>query len=138
MKTAQDRQKCYVNKRSTDIEFDVGDILFIKVSPLRNVVRFGSVGKLAPRFIGPFSITEWIGQIAYRVKLPERLSSIHYVFHVSHFWKCLHDTTEVVEPSALEEVEVEREATVKQVPSRILGSEVRKLRNREVKLIKVY
>ena len=62
----------------------MGDLVFIKVSPLRNVVRFGSVGKLAPRFVGPFPITERIGQMAYRVKLPVNLSGVHDVFHVSH------------------------------------------------------
>ena len=87
MKTAQDRQKSYADKRMTNIEFEVGDLVFIKVSPLRNVVRFGSVGKLAPRFVGPFPITERIGQMAYKIKLPENLSGVHYVFHVSHLWK---------------------------------------------------
>ena len=56
MKTAQDRQKSYVDKRRTNLEFEVGDKVFLKVSPLRNVIRFGSVGKLAPRFVGPFPI----------------------------------------------------------------------------------
>ena len=84
MKTAQDRQKSYADRRRTDIEFEVGDLAFIKVSPLRNVVCFGSVGKLVPRFVGPFPITERIGQMAYRVKLPARLPGVHDVFHVSH------------------------------------------------------
>ena len=61
MKTAQDRTKSYADKRRTDIEFEVGDMAFIKVSSLRNVVQFRSVGKLAPRFVGPFPITERIG-----------------------------------------------------------------------------
>ena len=57
MKTAQDQQKSYADKRRTDLEFSVGDLVFIKVSPLRNIVRFGSIGKLAQRFVGPFPIT---------------------------------------------------------------------------------
>merc|ERR1712080_651139 len=130
-------QKSYADKRRKDLEFDVGDMVFVKVSPLRNVVRFGSVGKLAPRFVGPFPIKEKTGQMAYRVELPKRLSGVHDVFHVSQLRKCLHETAEVVEPSILEEVEVEREATVRKVPTRILGTEVKKLRNREVKLVKV-
>ena len=75
--------------------------------------------------------------MAYRVELPERLAGVHNVFHVSQLRKCLHESAEVVEPSILEEVEVEREATVRRVPTRILGMEVKKLRNREVKLVKV-
>ena len=83
MKTAQDRQKSYADKRRTDLEFEVGDRVFLKVSPLRNVVCFGSAGKLAPRFVGPFPIIERIGTMAYRVELPERLAGVHNVFHVS-------------------------------------------------------
>ena len=75
--------------------------------------------------------------MAYRVELSERLAGIHNVFHVSHLRKCLHESAEVVEPSILEEAEVEREATVRRVPTPILGTEVKKLRNREVKLVKV-
>ena len=62
-------------------------MVFFKVSPLRNVGRFGSVGKLAPRFVGPFPIKERIGQMAYRVEFPARLSGVHDVFHVSHLRK---------------------------------------------------
>ena len=75
--------------------------------------------------------------MAYKVELPERVAGVHNVFHVSQLRKCLHESAEVVEPSILEEVEVEREATVRRVPTRILGTEVKKLCNREVKLVKV-
>ena len=75
--------------------------------------------------------------MAYIVKLPERLAGIHNVFHVSHLRKCLHESAEVVEPSILEEAKVEREATMRRVPIRIVGTEIKKLRNREVKLVKV-
>ena len=80
MKTTQDRQKSYVDKRRTDLEFEVGDRVFLKVSPLRNVIRFGSVGKFAPRFVGPFPIIERIGKMAYKVELPERLAEFYNVF----------------------------------------------------------
>ena len=68
------------------------------------------------------------------VELPDRLSGVHDVFHGR---KCLHKTAEVVEPSLLREVEVERDVTIRRAPTRILGSETRKLRNREVQLVKV-
>ena len=73
--------------------------------------------------------------MAYRLELPEKLAGVHNVFHVSHLRKCLHESAEVVEPNILEEAEVEREATIRKVPTRILGTEVKKLRNREVKLM---
>ena len=122
MKTAQDRQKSYADKRRTDLEFEVGDKVFLKVSPLRNVVRFGFVRKLALRFVGSFPIIEKNGKMAYRIELPERLAGVHNIFHVSHLRKCLHEFAEVVEPSMLEEVEVEREATVRRVPNPYLGN----------------
>ena len=75
--------------------------------------------------------------MAYRVELPDRLSGVHDVFHVSHLRKCLHETAEVVEPGLLKEVEIERDETIQRAPTRILGSETRKLRNREVQLVKV-
>ena len=104
---------------------------------MRNVVRFGSVGKLAPRFVGLFPIKERIGRMAYRVELPDRLSGVHDIFHGSHLRKFLHETAEVVEPSWLKEVEIEHGETIRRAPTRILGSENRKLRNREVQLVKV-
>ena len=75
--------------------------------------------------------------MAYRVELPDRLSGVPDVFHVSHLRKCLHETAEVVEPSLLKEVELEHDETIRRAPTRILGSETRKLRSREVQLVKV-
>ena len=112
-------------------------MVFIKVSPLRKVVRFGSSGKLAPRFVGPLTIVERVGKMADRIKIPERLMGVHDIFHVSHLRKCLHDSMEVVEPSQLEEVEVEREASVHHIPTKIVGHDIKKLRNKEVPLVKV-
>ena len=136
MKAAQDRQKSYADKRRTDLEFEVGDMVFVKVSPLRNVVRFGAVGKLAPRFVGPFPIIERIGKMAYKVELPEKLAGVHNVFHVTHLRKCLHESAEVVEPSILEDMEVEKEATLRRAPIRIMETETKKLGSKEVKLVK--
>ena len=67
--------------------------------------------------------------MAYRVKLPEKLSSVHDVFHVSHLRKFLHDTTKVVELSMLRDVEMEQDAMIRRASTCILGSEVKKLRN---------
>ena len=69
---AQHMQKKYADRRRRSLEFAVGDQVFLKISPLKNVIRFGRKGKLAPRFVGPFPITERIGTLAYRVNLPEK------------------------------------------------------------------
>ncbi|GJW74310.1 putative nucleotidyltransferase, ribonuclease H [Tanacetum coccineum] len=80
---ARSRQKSYADKHRRDLEFQVGDRVFLKVSPFRGVKRFGIKGKLSPRFIGPFEILERIGEVSYRLALPPQLSHVHDVFHVS-------------------------------------------------------
>ncbi|GJZ76627.1 hypothetical protein Tco_0641299, partial [Tanacetum coccineum] len=93
LQVARDRQKSYVDKRRKPLEFNVGDHVLLKVSPWKGVVRFGKKGKLALRFIVPFEIIERIGPAAYRLRLPQELSSVHGTFHVSNFKKCLADPT---------------------------------------------
>ncbi|GJX52707.1 hypothetical protein Tco_0281076, partial [Tanacetum coccineum] len=73
--------------------FSVGEYVLLKVSPLKGVVRFRKKGKLAPRFVGSFEITERIGPVAYRLDLPEELDGVHDTFHVSNLKKCLVDIT---------------------------------------------
>ncbi|GJV49800.1 retrotransposon protein, putative, ty3-gypsy subclass [Tanacetum coccineum] len=80
---ARSRQKSYADKHRRDLEFQVGDRVFLKVLPFRGVKRFGIKGKLSPRFIGPFEILERIGEVLYRLALPPQLSHVHDVFHVS-------------------------------------------------------
>jgi hypothetical protein len=83
LKKAQARQKSYANKRRMPLHFLVGDYVYLKVSPMKGVTRFGVKGKLAPRYIGPFPILEQCGPVAYRLQLPETLYVVHKVFHVS-------------------------------------------------------
>ena len=65
-----------------DIEYEVGDKVFLNVSPWRKVLRFRKKGKLSPRFIGPYEVLERIGPVAYRLALPPKLAKLHDVFHV--------------------------------------------------------
>ncbi|GKB26654.1 putative reverse transcriptase domain-containing protein [Tanacetum coccineum] len=71
LKVARDCQKSYADRRRKPLEFSVGDHVLLKVSPWKSVVLFGKKGKLAPRFVGPFKITERIGPVAYILRLPE-------------------------------------------------------------------
>ncbi|CAL9004570.1 unnamed protein product [Prunus brigantina] len=105
LKIAQDRQKSYADNRSKDLEFVVGDWVFLKLSPWKGVMRFGKRGKLSPRYIGPYEITERIGPVAYRLALPPELSRVHDVFHVSMLRKYMPDPSHVLEyqPVELEE-----------------------------------
>jgi hypothetical protein len=86
---AQSRQKSYADHRRRELSFDVGDFVYLKVSPMRGLRRFKVRGKLAPRFIGLFKILERRGEVAYQLELPPQLSDVHNVFHVSQLKKCL-------------------------------------------------
>ena len=66
-----------------DIEYEVSDKVFLKVSPWRKLLRFGKKGKLSPRFIGSYEILERVGPVAYRLAFPPKLTKLHDVFHVS-------------------------------------------------------
>ena len=100
-------------------------------------MRFGRKWKLAPRFVGPFPITERIGKLAYRVGLPDKMAGVHNVFHISHLRKCVKDPGIVVEPSQLEDVEVEPEVARPRQPIKIVENGSRQLRSRGIKLVKV-
>jgi hypothetical protein len=89
LRVAQSRQKSYADHRRRELSFDVGDFIYLKVSPMRGLSRFKVRGKLTPRFIGPFKILEKRGELAYQLELPPQLSNMHDVFHVSQLKKCL-------------------------------------------------
>ena len=73
------------------MEFEVGDRVMLKVSPWKGVLRFGKRGKLNPRYVGPFKVLAKVGDVAYRLELPQELSSVHHTFHVSNLKKCYSD-----------------------------------------------
>jgi hypothetical protein len=89
LKTSQSRQKRYDDNRRRELTFEVGDFVYLKVSPVRGMRRYKVKGKLSPRYIGPFKILERKGEVAYQLELPDRLSDVHDVFHVSQLKKCL-------------------------------------------------
>ncbi|XP_020080383.1 uncharacterized protein LOC109704062 [Ananas comosus] len=133
--TAQSRHKSYTDKRRKDVEFAVGDRVFLKVSPMRGVKRFGVRGKLSPRFVGPFEILERVGAVAYRVALPPRLAGVHDVFHVSNLRKYVNDPEHVL---SYIPIELQQDMTYKEFLAYIVDREVRKLRNREIPYLKIH
>ncbi|KAJ0935015.1 putative nucleotidyltransferase, Ribonuclease H [Helianthus annuus] len=98
LRAAADRQKSYADNRRKPLEFQVGDRVMLKVSPWKGVVRFRKGEKLSPCYIGPFEIASRVGPVAYRLKLPQELSGVHDVFHVSNPKKCLSDETLIIPP----------------------------------------
>ena len=128
------RQKSYADKRRRPLEFQVGDAVFIKIAPLKGVMRFGKKGKLSPRYTGPFEIIERVGKVAYRLALPPELASMHDVFHVSMLKKYIHDPSHVLHQ---EPVEVNTDLTYEEKPVQILDREEKVLRNRTIPMVKV-
>ena len=88
LKVAQSRQKSYADSKRKEIVYEVGDRVYLRVSPLRGVKRFGVKRKLVPRFVGPYKVLERMGEVAYKLELPEGLSGVHDLLHVSQLKKC--------------------------------------------------
>nr|CAB3503748.1 unnamed protein product [Digitaria exilis] len=134
LRTAQSRQKSYFDQRRKPLQFEVGDHVYLKVSPIKGVQRFGLNGKLPPRYIGPYEITQQCGLVAYHVRLPEKLSTVHNVFHVFQLKKCLRVPTEVVEQ---EELSVEPDLSYDEHPIKIVDEKERTTQRKEVKMYKI-
>ncbi|XP_073057259.1 uncharacterized protein [Primulina eburnea] len=134
MKASQDRQASYANKRRRPLEFQIDDQVFLKVSPFRGTMRFGRKGKLAPRYIGSYTIVERIGLLAYRLDLPQSLSAIHDVFHVSMLRKYEPDPSHVLRP---EDVKLDSSLSYVEYPIQILNRKDKQLRNKTIPLVMV-
>jgi hypothetical protein len=101
---------------------------------MKGVKRFNMKGKLAPRYIGPFKVLERHGEVAYQLELPEHLSGVHDVFHVSQLKKCLRVLEEQI---PLEELVVKEDLTYKEYPIKMLETTKRVTRSRAIKMCKV-
>jgi len=134
LKAAQSRQKSYFDKRRDPLQFEVGNHVYLRVSPTRGVQRFGVKGKLAPRYVGPYEIIEICGPVAYRVRLPPQLSAIHDIFHVSQLKKCVRVPTEIVEQ---EDIRVEPDLSYVEYPIKVLDRKERVTRRKVVKMYKI-
>jgi hypothetical protein len=134
LKIAQSRQKSYANTRRRELTFEVGDYVYLKVSPMRSVRRFNVKGKLAPRYIGPFKIIERRGEMAYQLELPESLAGVHDVFHVSQLKKCLRVPKEQI---PLKELTIKEDLTYEDYLVKILEIAKRVTRSRVIKMCKV-
>jgi hypothetical protein len=134
LRVAQSRQKSYADTRRRELVFEVGDYVYLKVSPMRSVKRFNMKGKLAPRYVGPFKILERRGEVAYQLDLPESLAGVHDVFHVSQLKKCLRVPEEQI---PLEELTVKEDLTYEEYPVRILDTAEKVTGSRVIKMCKV-
>jgi hypothetical protein len=116
----QSHQKSYTHKRRSPLEFEVGDHVYLRVSPMKGVRRFGIKGKLAPRYIGSYPILDKYGPTSYQVELPAKLSGVHNVFHVSQLKRCLKPPTDMVIEDT---IALEPDLTYKAYPIKILDQQ---------------
>jgi hypothetical protein len=139
LKIAQSRQKSYADTKRRYVTYEVGDRVYLRVSPLRGVKRFVIKGKLAPRFIGPYKILARKGEVAYQLELPEVLSAVHDVFHVSQLKKCHPEMAETPlrDTVPLDEVQLETDLTYEEKPIRILEAAERVTHTKTIKFCKV-
>jgi hypothetical protein len=139
LKVSQSRQKIHADSKRKEVTYEVIDRAYLRVSPLCGVKRFGIKGKFAPCFIGPYIILARKGEVAYQLELPEALSAIHNVFHVSQLKKChpnmigmpLRDTV------PFEEVQLESDITNEENPIKILEIVERVTRTKTIRFCKV-
>ena len=134
MRASQSRQKSYHDKRRKDIEFQVGDHVFLRVNLVTGVGRALKCRKSTPRFVGPFEIVEKVGVVAYRIALLPSLSNLHDVFHVSQLRKYVYDASHMIQ---VDDLEVRDNLTVETWPVRIVDHELKHLRGKEIVLVKV-
>jgi hypothetical protein len=116
------------------LEFEVGDLVYLGVSPMKGVKRFGVKGKLAPRYIGLFPILKKCGSMAYKLDLPPSLAGVHDIFHVSQLKKCLKAPVDVMLP---EVTPLEADLSYPEHPIKVLDQKDHVMRRKTIKFFKI-
>ncbi|XP_069146097.1 uncharacterized protein [Solanum lycopersicum] len=115
-------ENSYAYNKKWPLEFDVGDQVNLKISPMKGVRRFGSMWKLSPRYVGPYETLQYVGEVYYELALPTAVASIHPVFHVSILKKCLGDPASILPMDGLG---VDEDLSSEEVPVVILDRQVK-------------
>ena len=134
LKVVVDRQKSYADLKRKDIQYEIGENVFLKVSPWKKVMRFEKNGKLSPKFIGLYEDIRKVGLVAYKLALPPELEKIHNVFHVSMLRRYRSNPSHAVSSKV---IELRPDLTYEEEPVEILAREVKKLWNKRIPLVKV-
>uniref|UniRef100_A0A1J3GIM6 RNA-directed DNA polymerase n=1 Tax=Noccaea caerulescens TaxID=107243 RepID=A0A1J3GIM6_NOCCA len=134
LKEAHDRQKSYADKRRRDLEFAVGDKVYLKMRTFRGNDRTRKLKKLKPRYMGPYVITERVGAVAYRLELPQELSDFHNVFHVSVLRKVVREPELILSEAP---ADLTGSLTVMSHPVKILDHQEKEVQGKMVKSVKV-
>jgi hypothetical protein len=134
LKAARCQQKSYTDKQRKPLQFEVGDFVYLRVSPTKGIQRFGIKGKLTPRYVGPFEILEVCGLVAYRLQLSLQLAAVRNVFHVSQLRKCIKTPTEIIDSQA---IEIESDLSYTEHPIRIQDTKERSTRRETIRMFKI-
>ena len=134
LQTVRDRHKSYADDRRRDLQFEIGDRVFLKISPWKGVFRFGKRDKLSPRFIGPYEIVSKVGPVAYKLKLLLVLSRIHDTFHVSMLKKYIPDPSHVLRELP---VQLKENMTYEETLVQIVDRKEQVLRSKVIPFVKV-
>jgi hypothetical protein len=116
------------------LEFEVGDLVYLRVSPMKGVKRFRVKGKLAPCYIGPFPILEKCGSMAYKLDLPPSLDGVHDIFHMSQLKKCLKAPVDVMLPEVMP---LEADLSYPKYPIKVLDQKDHVTRRKTIKFFKI-
>jgi hypothetical protein len=127
-------EESYANKRRWPLQFEIGDHVYLNVSPMKGVKRFRVKGKLSPHYIGPFPILEKCENVAYKLELPPSLAGVYDIFHVSQLKKCLKAPVDLVLPDV---APVETDLTYSEHPIKILDQKSRVTRRKMIKFYKI-
>jgi hypothetical protein len=134
LKAVKSCQESYENKRRRPLQFEVGDHVYLKVSPMKGVKRFRVKGKVSPHYIGPFPILEKCGTMVYKLELPPSLVGVHYIFHVSQLKKCLKPPVDVLLP---EVAPLKADLTYPEHPIKILDQKSHVTRRKIFRFFKI-
>ncbi|XP_071700140.1 uncharacterized protein [Rutidosis leptorrhynchoides] len=135
LKATRERQNMYANPRRRPVIFNVGEQVYLKVSPWKGVIRFGKRGKLAPRYIGPFRIQQELNDQTVVLDLPAELAGIHNTFNVCYLHKCKIDDESQILP--LQDLKVDMNKKLVEEPVRIVDKKITKLRHKQIPMVLV-
>nr|GEU82684.1 putative reverse transcriptase domain-containing protein [Tanacetum cinerariifolium] len=134
LQAARDRQRSYANVRRKPLEFQIRDLVMLKVSPRKGVSQFKKQGKLNLQYIRPFKFLDRIGPVTYKLELPEELKNVHNTFYVSNLKKCLSDESLLV---PIKELRLNDKLNFVEESVEIMDREVKQLRQSRIPIVKV-
>jgi hypothetical protein len=135
LKAVKSRQETYANKKHRPLEFKVGNHVYLRVSPMKGVKKFGVKGKLAPWYIGSFPILKKSEIVAYKLDLPPSLTGVHNIFHVSQLKKCWKAPVDGMLP---EVTRLEADLSYPELPIKVLDQKDRVTRHKTIKFFKIH